>query len=905
MHTPTPGPGTAVPLPDAPTLPRHLTAFVGRRREVDDVRRLLADPACRLVTLVGPGGIGKTRLALEVTATILAGNTPLDTASDTTSDNATDDNATDIASSSPGPVFADGAVFVPLQSATDRITLITAIAQAIHSPLSGAHDPLAQLIYSLADKDLLLLLDNLEHLLDELDLLADLLAAARGVKILATSRTVLNLAGEWLYPLEGLAVPTQPDGDPAADLSSFEAVQLFVERARRVRPGFALEAEAKAVAEICHLVGGLPLALELAAAWLNMLSAQEIAAEIRRSLDFLTSSRRDISPRHQSIRAVFDHSWRRLTPTVSQVLMQLAVFRGGFQRDAAAAVAGATLPTLSTLIAHSLLRWEPDTRRYQCHELLRQYALEQLDQTVGTRAAAQARYAAYYVDFLAARTQSMLGGDQHAAIRAIEPESDNIRAAWQWAIEQTRTDDLIVIGRAMTDYYQVRSRYLEGAQTLAQATTRLLALAQEQNNEPDADLGTALALLLTYQGSLEIRLGRIDAAAATLHQAQAYYDCAGVPPLPGYNTDPRFSLGIIALIQGDYATAARYGDQVRQTADAHDHPQNRQLAHYLLACAVSAQGDLATAQRHGTTAYELARTTGGHWFMAYCLNELGDIALALGDYAAAHSHYTESYAIRAEFADPEGMAIALVRLGQIALAQGNYSDAQILYQKGLQRNAQIDDKGGLATALAGLGRAAVGLRAWEEARARFHAALDLALAIHYLPCLLEICYGAALLWIATGDTRRGLALLATVAHHPSTPRSLADQIEQKLGDDLSYLAPDFLAMQRTDATPADLEQTARDLLAALETAPSAPIPSADRLAKDTPSADPSPLVEPLSERELELLQLIAAGHKNREIAEELIISINTVKVHIGNIYGKLGVNNRVQAVARARELALI
>jgi ATP/maltotriose-dependent transcriptional regulator MalT len=574
--------------------------------------------------------------------------------------------------------------------------------------------------------------------------------------------------------------------------------------------------------------------------------------------------------------------------------MSLALFHGGFQRNAAQEVAGATLTFLATFVEKSLLRWEPETHRYQMHQLLCQYALEQFTKETDALAQTQARHCAYYASFLRSQSEAIVNGEQRAAIHAIEAELNNIGVAWQWAVTEAKTDDLITMARALIDYYQIRGRYVEGAKTFAQAISRLHSLPQTEGND------RALALLSTYQGSLYIRLGRIDEAQNLLYEAQTYYKQNNQPPMKGYNTDPAFSLGVIALIRGDYHNAARLGEQVLQRCERYSHAQNRPLAHYLLASTALAQGELERAQSHAETACDLARATASHWFMAYCLNELGNIAFAIGDYAAAHSHYAESHAIRQEFDDPEGMALALVRQGETAMAQAKYADARILFQKGQTVYQQIGDQGGVAIALTGLGSAAVGLQDWPEARELLRQALTLALTIHYLPCLASIIHSTALLLIATGEAPHGVALLAAIVRHPNAPHVLVNQIQQRLSDDLSYLAPDFLTATNQMDTIVDLEATARELLRTL----ASPAILTPLSIQPTSSSFPA-LIDPLSEREIECLRLIASGLKNREIADQLFISVNTVRVHINNIYSKLGVSGRVQAVARAQELALL
>ena len=318
-----PGGGQSRP---APGLPRPPTPLIGREPELATLNRLLCDPQCRLLTLAGPGGIGKTRLALELASTQRA-------------------------------QFPDGVFFVPLVSLSLPEFIAPAIRSALGLSSSSPLDPKEQLLNHLRQKSLLLVLDNLEHLLEGVGLLAELLEQAPGVKLLVTSRERLNMQGEWLFDLQGLPVPPLDQVDRAEEYS---AVALFVQSARRAQVGFELSAEERPwVARICQLVEGMPLAIELAAAWVRLLSCREIAQEIERNLDFLSTSARDLPERHRSMRAVFDHSWQMLSAEEQRVLRALSVFRGGFLREAAEQVTGASLSLLSALVTRSLVHRTP------------------------------------------------------------------------------------------------------------------------------------------------------------------------------------------------------------------------------------------------------------------------------------------------------------------------------------------------------------------------------------------------------------------------------------------------------------------------------------------------------------------------------------------------------------------
>lgn len=405
------------------------TLFLGREQEIAEISALLDNPSCRLLTLVGPGGIGKTRLAMEV---------------------ATHKRA----------LFSDGVYFVPLAALNQADDLLTAIAEA--TPFRFQQDqrsPREQFFAYLREKQaqrLLLVLDNVEQLLDGVGLISDILAITTNLKILVTSRETLNLQEEWVRQVAGLTYPRQAEGET---LEAYSAVQLFLDRARHIRGDFDLAEDHKSVVDICRLVEGMPLAIELAAGWLKTLQPVDIAQEIQHNLNLLATRSRNLPERHRSIRSVFNHSWQLMAEHERDAFQRISIFRGGFTREAAQVVAGASLDTLAGLIDQSMIRLNA-AGRYDIHELLRQYGAEQLEGAGQTEAVLQV-YIEYYLGQLHRLERDIKSQQQIVALDAIAADFENVRHAWQLAIERREMAALAQAVESLHWFADIRGRYHE------------------------------------------------------------------------------------------------------------------------------------------------------------------------------------------------------------------------------------------------------------------------------------------------------------------------------------------------------------------------------------------------------------------------------------------------------------
>ncbi len=577
-----------------PNLPAFGTALIGRGAETRQLVEMLQERGCRLVTVVGPGGIGKTRLALSVAAE-LAGR------------------------------LADGAVFVSLAPIESARHVPAAILAALGGSNPGSVDPWPQLLAALAPRQLVLVLDGFEHLLsgaaDATLLVKAVLDCAPEVQLVVTSRERLRVGGEHVVELAGLSLPTA--GSPT---EHSEAVLLFLERARQVVGDFVLTPQnAAAVTRLCQLVEGLPLAIELAAAWVRALTPAEIADEITRSADFLALADRDMPARHRNMRAVFDHSWALLSAAERSVLAQLSVFRGGCSRDAAEAVAGATLPLLAGLIDKSLVRrTQTETRaRYDLHELVQQYAAARLAEEEGAELEpTRQRHLAHFAALAACAAPQLYGPEQADWLARLAQEHENLRKALEWALgtgAAARPERVAQGLRLMVHldrYWQGRGNLREGIRWLE----RGLAHA------PDLAPGDRAAALNLW--------------------------------------------GWLLNQQGDHARARALQEDSLRLFTAAGNQAGMATALDALGDIAWSQSDFAAGERCYAEALALRRALGDQAAIGLSLYSLGRLHVDHGSTEAARPLLDEAVAVLRACADRRGVALALNGLGRLALREG-------------------------------------------------------------------------------------------------------------------------------------------------------------------------------------------------------------------------------------------
>lgn len=660
-------------------LPHPRGPLIGREREIGEILGMLGSPTCRLLTLSGPGGVGKTSLALAVAQRLSKEKGPL---------------------LAPGGPFGDGLYFVALAGVSDAEHIPTLVAEALVLTLHNRHAISEQVERAIRDKSLLLILDNVEQLLPDLSWLRRLCGRAPHLKLFVTSREALNWQDEWRYPLQGLPYPQEEETG-----EHYEAVRLFVQSARQVQPSFRYTADnGPAIARICRLVHGWPLALQMAAGWVRMMSCQAIAEQIGAGLDLLTSSLRDIPSRQRSMRVVFEHTWTALDAAEQDALRQLAIFQGGFSRTSAEAVTGITPHLLLSLVDKSLVQVDHDADRYHQHELLRQFALEKAQSQAEAYAVARERHGRYYLQWIAVQGERLRTVQSQKALADVKADLENVRRAWLWAAE---TQEIGLLDKSV-DYL---ARFYESA-----------GLPQE-----------AVAFFRRTREALE---GGQTEGEIALHARIRYHMAQ--------------SLGYM----GHYEDATKVAAEAKAMAQSVDDVPLVNLLLIAQAHIFREQGRYERAQTVLQEAIAFSRTHENPEGVARALRIQGNAYWSVAAYDLALNCYEEARQIHRQLRQTTAAALVTGNIGTVYWRQGRLREALENYEVALAAHRSAGDAFSIAVWLGNIGLVYVDLQ--DDERALNY--LDDALAMHTQLgrkfYKIELLLGKTDLYLRRGDIQK-------------------------------------------------------------------------------------------------------------------------------------------------------
>jgi non-specific serine/threonine protein kinase len=872
-------------------LPAQTALFVGREPELAAARRLLLRPDVRLLTLTGPAGTGKTRFALELAAGV----------------------AED---------FADGVSFVPLADIRDPGLVAPAVARTLGVHEVAGRSPVEALQEHLSDRQVLLVLDNFEQVLEGAPLLSELLAAAPDLKVLVTSRAVLHLSGEHEAPIPPLRSPDPRPLPPLEALARVEAVALFVHRAQAARPDFRLtDDNASAVAELCRRLDGLPLALELAASRSKLVSPQAMLAHLGGRLALLTGGPCDRPARHQTLERAIAWSYDLLTPPERALFRRLAVFAGGCTLEAVQEVcatpeegpappAGGLPPGevdhLASLVDKSLLRPVVDRQgelRIVMLQTIRVFALEALELS-GDAAPMGRRHAAFYVALAERAGPELAGPAQGVWLDRLETEHDNLRAALRWTVDAGEPEVGARLAAALWPFWLARGYIAEGQAWLASAP----AAPAGSPGAPSA----ARAQALRGAGQLARAAGDYPGAAAQLEEClvllRALDDTRGVATV---HTD----LAAVALEQRDFARAAALLEAGLATLRELGDEAGIAAALTDLGRLASDQRDFARAAALHAEALALSRRLGDKAGAASALGNLGAVAFEQRDFARAEALHAEALLLRREVGDKGGIARSLGGLGMVALEQGDHARAEALLEVSLTLRRELGARWAVALTLKVLGLVARARGDYARAVALHQESLALLRAVGDRRGVAEALEGLAGVAAVRGQPNRAARLFGAAAAlreaigAPLGPVGRA-QCEPGRAAARDALGGPAFAAASAAGRALSVEGVAEEALSVDPERPGGPVAPTPRPTAARPAAAPAvsrpapplgtssqgagPHLAHVTPREQEVAALVAQGLTNSQIAHRLVVTVRTAENHVQSLLGKLGLRSRVQ-----------